>query len=88
MVAAKSPARGQSLNKHETMQGKRWRGGYDAREKWSDTMGVRRSEGEVNELSTEEGRDIMKRVLIFFLLEGTGKSITQSEECHWTRFEV
>ena len=71
MVAVKSPARGQSLNQRETMQGKRWRGGDDAREKWGDTMGVRRSEGEVNELSTEEGtervrRNIMKRVSIFF----------------------
>ena len=57
MVAVKSPARGQSFNKRETMQGKRWRGGYDAREKWGDTMGVRRSEGEVNELSTGEGTE-------------------------------
>ena len=52
MLAAKSPARGQSLNKRETMQGKRWRGGYGAWEKWGDTMGVRRSEGKVDELST------------------------------------
>ena len=52
---SKSPARGQSLNKRETMQGKRWRGGYDARETWGDTMGIRRSEGGVHELNMEEG---------------------------------
>ena len=36
MVAAKSPARGQSLNKREAMQGKRRRGGYDVRGKWGE----------------------------------------------------
>ena len=29
MVAVKSPARGQLLYNRETMQGRRWRGGYD-----------------------------------------------------------
>ena len=57
MVAVESPARGQALNQRKTMQGERWRGGYDARGKWGDTMGVRRSEGGVNELSTEEGTE-------------------------------
>ena len=52
-----SPARGQSLQKRETMQGKRWRGGDDTRETWGDTMGVRRSEGGVNELKMEEGTE-------------------------------
>ena len=32
-------------------------GGEDEREKWGDTMGVRRNEGEVNELGTEEGTE-------------------------------
>ena len=41
MVAVKSPARGQSLNKRETMQGKRRRGGYDARGKWGEYEGAR-----------------------------------------------
>ena len=41
MVAAKSPARGQSPNKRETMQGKRRRGGYDVRGKWGEYEGAR-----------------------------------------------
>ena len=44
-------------------------------------MGVRENEGEVNELSTEMGqRDSIDRVLIFFLLKGTGGGIAQSVE--------
>ena len=57
IYSIKSPARGQSLNKRETMQGKRWRGEYDARETWGDTMGIRRNEGGVNELNMEEGTE-------------------------------
>ena len=80
MVAVKSPARGQSLNERETMQGKRWRGGYDAREKWGDTMGVRRSEGEVNELSTGEGTMRYYELSVDFFFEGTGENINQFME--------
>ena len=77
---SKSPARGQSLNKRETMRGNRWRGGYDARGTWGDTMGIRRSEGGVNELNMEEGTEKYYEERFDFFFEGTGENINQSVE--------
>ena len=79
MVAVESPARGQALNQRKTMQGERWRGGYDERGKWGYTMGVRRSEGGVNELSTEKSAEKYYEESFFFF-EGTGEIINQSVE--------
>ena len=79
MVAVESPARGQALNQRKTMQGERWRGGNDERGKWGDTMGVRRSEGGVNGLSTEKSTEkYYEESFKIFFLEGTGEIINQT----------
>ena len=48
-------------------------------------MGVGRNEGEVNELSMEEGTERYDEESFDFFFERTGGSITHSGECHWTR---